>query len=96
MGEFPEWLVRSISRIKEVNNNLKSIAEEKRENRMSLFQGKKNKNKKKNDCKDDDTVGPRDCDIGIIVGGIFSRNFLVYFSLIHFYSYCGQDQSRIS
>ena len=66
MGEFPEWLNLSISEIKEVNTNLKSIAEEKKEHRMSLFQGKKNKSKKKNGNKDDVTVGPRDCDIGSI------------------------------
>lgn len=65
MEEFPEWLERSIGRIRETNNKLKRIAKEKKENRLALFQqsGTK-KEKKKNTNEDEVTFGPRDCDIG--------------------------------
>ena len=70
LDEFPEWLQRSIDRIKDTNTKLKRIANEKKENRLSVFQGsnnKKEKNKKNNSDEDDFTYGPRDCDIGDIV-----------------------------
>jgi hypothetical protein len=51
---------------KDTNTKLKRIANEKKENRLSVFQGNNNKKeKKKNNSEEDDlTYGPRDCDIG--------------------------------
>jgi hypothetical protein len=46
---------------------LKRIANEKKENRLSVFQGSKNKkekSKKNNSEEDGFTYGPQDCDIG--------------------------------
>ncbi len=68
LDEFPEWLDRSIARIKETNNSLKKIAKEKKENRLSMFQGNQKKDKKKSNTDEGDvTYGPRDCDIGIFI-----------------------------
>lgn len=65
LEEFPDWLERSIARIKETNNKIKRIANEKKESRLPLFQGGTKKEKKKNNTEDDEfTLGPRDCDIG--------------------------------
>jgi hypothetical protein len=66
LDEFPEWLQRSMDRIKDTNTKLKRIANEKKEYRLSLFQGSNNMKlkKKKNSGADDFTYGPRDCDIG--------------------------------
>ncbi|EFX66522.1 hypothetical protein DAPPUDRAFT_116312 [Daphnia pulex] len=68
LDEFPEWLQRSIDRIKDTNTKLKRIANEKKENRLSLFQGSNNKKEKKknNSGEDDFTYGPRDCDIAVV------------------------------
>lgn len=65
LDEFPEWLERCISRIKDTNDKLKRISNEKKENRLSTFQGCHKKGKKNNHIEDDVTFGPRDCDIGI-------------------------------
>lgn len=68
LDEFPEWLGRSIARIKETNNSLKKIAKEKKGNRLSMFQGNQKKDKKKSNTDEDDIAyGPRDCDIGILI-----------------------------
>lgn len=68
LDDFPEWLVRCISRIKDTNDKLKRISNEKKESRLSAFQGgQKKKEKKKNNAEDDDvTYGPRDCDIAVV------------------------------
>ncbi|XP_045029296.1 uncharacterized protein LOC116923817 isoform X2 [Daphnia magna] len=68
LNDFPEWLVRCISRIKDTNDKLKRISNEKKESRLSTFQGgQKKKEKKKNNAEDDDvTYGPRDCDIAVV------------------------------
>jgi hypothetical protein len=49
LDEFPEWLQRSSNDhwIKDTNTKLKRIANEKKENRLSVFQGSNNKKEKK-------------------------------------------------
>ncbi|XP_046632733.1 DNA (cytosine-5)-methyltransferase 3A-like isoform X2 [Daphnia pulicaria] len=68
LDEFPKWLQRSMDRIKDTNTKLKRIANEKKEYRLSLFQGSNNMKlkKKKNSGADDFTYGPRDCDIAVV------------------------------
>jgi hypothetical protein len=65
LDEFPEWLQRSSldRRIKDTNTKLKRIANQKKENRLSVFQGNKKEKKKNNSGEDDLTYGPRNCDI---------------------------------
>ena len=68
LDEFPKWLKCSMDRIKDTNTHqntkLKRIANEKKENRLSVFQGNQKEKKKNNSGEDDLTCGPRDCDIG--------------------------------
>lgn len=62
---YPDWLDRSIAKIRETNIKLKRIAKEKNESRIATFQPNKNKEKKRNSTDEDDfSYGPRDCDIG--------------------------------
>jgi hypothetical protein len=103
LNEFPEWLQRSIDRIKDTNNKLKRIANEKKESRLSVFQGGNNikKGKKKNNSDEDDvTFGPRDCDIGIqlnsyvfihveIVNILFFKKLCISPSVHHHHSRSG-------
>jgi hypothetical protein len=57
LDDFPEWLQRfSIDRRIKDPNKLKRIANEKKENRLSVFQGSNNKKEKKEDL----TYGPWD------------------------------------
>jgi hypothetical protein len=63
LDEFPEWLQRPMDRMKDTNTKLKRIANEKKENHLSVFQGNKKEKKKNNSGEDDLTYGPRDCDI---------------------------------
>jgi hypothetical protein len=68
LDDFLEWLQRSsIDRRIKDPNKLKRIANEKKENRLSVFQGsnnKKEKSKKNNSEEDGLTYGTQDCDIG--------------------------------
>ncbi|EFX78805.1 hypothetical protein DAPPUDRAFT_245637 [Daphnia pulex] len=70
LHEFPECLQRSSidRRIKDTNTKLKRIANEKKDNRLSVFQGSNNKKEKKknNSGEDDLTYGPRDYVIVVV------------------------------
>jgi hypothetical protein len=48
LDEFPEWLQRPMDRMKDTNTKLKRIANEKKENHLSVFQGNKKEKKKNN------------------------------------------------
>jgi hypothetical protein len=65
LDEFLEWLQRSSldRRIKDTNTKLKRIANQKKENRLLVFQGNQKEKKKNNSGEDDLTYGPRNCDI---------------------------------
>ncbi len=94
LDEFPEWLQRSSidCRIKDTNTKLKRIANEKKENRLSVFQGSNNKKEKKknNSGEDDLTYGPRD----YVIGKSSSIKLYLLFLLENSTSCGGQDQGR--
>ncbi len=94
LNEFPEWLQCSIDRIKDTNNKLKRITNEKKEIRRVVCQcsrvattcnnSKKGK-KKSNSDEDDVTFGPRDCDIGMHV---YSYIFTCRIGVFCFFKFC--------
>ena len=64
LEQFPNWLEKSIAKIRDTNTKLKKISNEKKETKVSLFHNNKEQKMKKPVKDEEVTYGARDCDIG--------------------------------
>ena len=79
LDTFPNWLERSLMKIKRINMNLKKIAKEKEIRTLSLFSHSKRKCKK--DVKGEEvTYGASDEDIGNSLIPCLNTNFYLFIS----------------